>query len=472
MSQPQLEMKKTKGIASRIMEVNVFVLLFAVLAIAAILTYVLPAGEYTRVEVNGRNVVDPSSFQLVESTPVNLMGMVNSVHTGMVEAAHIIFIVLIFGGTFGVLNATGAIEALIVTLSRKLANKEKLFIPLMMLLFGLAGAFIGMAEDAIVYIGIMVPIAIALGFDAITGVAIVIVGASVGFTAAIMNPYNVGVAQGIAELPLFSGMGFRIAVFIIMYLVSVWYIYRYAMKVKADPAYGFLGNQSRSNTGELQSEIKLTTTHKLVILALVVCYAVNIYGIIKWDWYFTEIAGIFLLLGIVAGVIGRLTANQLVDSFISGASMLMMGALVIGLARAVVVVLNEGQIMDTLLHYSVDVINQFPPALTAVGMYLLQSVISYIVPSGSGQAALTMPLMAPLSDMVGVTRQTAVLAFQMGDGISNIFTPTSSSLLAVLALAGIPFMKWVKWFTPLILMHYAIGLGAVIVAQFIGYGPF
>lgn len=472
MSQPQLEMNKPKGIAARIMEVNVFVLLFAVLAIAAILTYVLPAGEYTRIEVNGRSVVDPNSFKLVESTPVNLLGLVNSVHTGLVEASHIIFIVLIFGGTFGVLNATGAIEAMIITLSRKLENKEKLFIPLMMLLFGMGGAFTGMAEDTIAYIGIMVPIAIALGFDVITGVAIVILGASIGFTSGIMNPYNVGVAQGISELPLFSGIEFRIVLFIVMYLVSVWYIYRYAMKVKADPSYGYFGSTGSQQQKQMDKDFKMNTSQKLVIASLVICYAVNVYGVIKLEWYFTEIAGLFLLLGIVAGILGKLPSNKMVDSFMNGAASIMTGALVVGLARAIVVVLNQGHIMDTLLSYAVDAINHFPPALTASGMYLLQSVISYVVPSGSGQAALTMPIMAPLSDLVGVSRQTAVLAFQMGDGISNMFTPTSGALMAVLALAGIPYMKWVKWFTPLLLIHYGIGLAAVIVAQMIGYGPF
>lgn len=471
MSQPQVDMQPNKQ--KKLWEVNVFALLFAVLAIAVVLTYLLPAGEYARVEVNGRSVIDPNSFQFIESSPVKPLGLVNSIHTGLVEASGIIFFVLIIGGTFGILTATGAIEALIVTLSRMLKNQEKWLIPIMMLFFAAGGSLMGMAEETLPYIAIMIPLAIALGFDAMTGAAIVLVGASVGFTSALMNPFTIGVAQGIAELPPFSGMGFRLAVFVVMYVVSTAFILRYASKVKRDRSVGFFGPFEGKSTSELlREETKLTARHKWILSCFVLNFGVLVFGVIQYGWYLTELSGLFILLGIIIGLVGRLGVNQLVDAFMKGAAGLIAGALVIGVARAVVVALNDGHILDTILYYAAGLLNQLPGTLTAIGMLVLQTAISFIVPSGSGMAALTMPIMAPLAELVGVTRQTAVLAYQFGDGISNIFIPTSGYFMAGLALAGIPWTRWIKWITPLILMQYAIAVVAVIVAHWSGYGPF
>ncbi|WP_103106677.1 YfcC family protein [Brevibacillus reuszeri] len=471
MSQLHVDVQPKKQ--KKLWDINVFALLFVVLAIAVVLTYLLPAGEYGRVEVNGRNVIDPATFQFIEASPVKPLGLVNSVHTGLVEASGVIFFVLIIGGTFGIITATGAIEALIVTLSKLLRNQEKWLIPIMMLFFAAGGSLMGMAEETLPYIAIMIPLAIALGFDAITGAAIVLVGASVGFTSALMNPFTVGVAQGIAELPPFSGMGYRIAVFVVMYIVSTAFILRYASKVKKDRSAGFFGLFEGKSTSELlREDIQLTVRHKWILSLFVLNFGVLVFGVIEYGWYLTELSGLFLLLGIIIGFTGKLSVNHIVDAFMKGAAGLIAGALVIGVARAVVVVLNDGHILDTILYYSAGVLNQLPSTFTALGMLVLQTIISFIVPSGSGMAALTMPIMAPLAELVGVTRQTAVLAYQFGDGISNIFIPTSGYFMAGLALAGIPWTRWMKWIFPLIMMQYAVAAVAVFVAHLIGYGPF
>ncbi|MED4780508.1 C4-dicarboxylate ABC transporter permease [Brevibacillus choshinensis] len=468
MSQPNVSVNTPLNKKPR--EINVFVLLLLVLIVASIATYVLPAGEYTRTEVNGRNVVVPDTYKGIESTPVSLMGIIGSVHTGMVEASSIIFFVLIIGGTFGILTATGTIEALISTLSRKLANQEKWLIPIMMLFFAMGGALMGMAEETLAYIGIMIPLAIALGFDVITGTAIVLVGASIGFTTAVMNPFTVGIAQSIAELPPFSGMGYRILLFVIMYAVSVYFVYRYAMKVKRDRGYGFIADGKYDTVGS--KELKLETKHKIVLGCFLLNFVILAYGVVKFEWFITEIAGLFTILGIIIAFVGRLPASDAVGAFMKGAAGLISGALIIGVARAIVVILTDGHVIDTILFHASSAIHHLPPALSVVGMYLLQAIIHLIVPSGSGQAALTMPIMAPLADLVGVTRQTAVLSFSMADGIGNIIFPTSGYFMAGLAIAGIPWVRWAKWILPLILTQYAIGLVAVVVAQLIGYGPF
>lgn len=459
-------MKKNKTI-------NVFVLLLIVLSIATILTHIIPAGEYARVELNGREVVDSKSFSSVKQSPVDFFDFFKAIHTGMVEAADIIFFVLIIGGTFGILSATGTLETLMAVISRKLASKEKWLIPVMMLFFALGGSLMGMAEETLAYIPILVPLAIALGFDIFTGTAIVLIGASIGFTTAVMNPFTVGIAQGIAGLPIFSGMLYRILLFIIMYGVAVWFVYRHAMKVKKDPSIGYFGGYQDINLKQsFDPNITFEKKHKWVLSCFLLNFVILVFGVIKFQWYITEIAALFILLGIIIGLAGRLTADQIVQSFMKGSAGLITGALVIGLSRATLVVLEEGHIIDTILYHTSALLQHIPSIFSAGGMFILQSLLHFVVPSGSGQAALTMPIMAPLADLVGVTRQTAVLSFSMADGIGNIIFPTSGYFMAALSLAGIPWIRWAKWVWPLILIQYGIGCIAVIIAHLVRYGPF
>lgn len=454
-------------------KMNVFALLLGILLIATLLTYIIPAGEYARVDVDGRTVVDADSFKWIDSTPVGPFEMIKSIHTGMVEASNIIFFVLIIGGFFGVLSATGTVDVLITTMANKLAAREKLLIPVMMLFFAAGGSLMGMAEEGLAYIPLLIPLALALGFDTITGTAIVLLGASAGFTTAVMNPFTVGIAQGIAELPLFSGMAFRLILFVIVYLVSVIFVYRYAMKVKKNPSLGFYGNYSRENASSLlESTAKLTSKHKFILAAFLLNYVVLAFGVIKYQWYITEIAALFVALTVVIGLIGRLSVEKMVSSFTSGSAALIGGALVIGLSRATLVVLNDGHIVDSMLYWISDAIKDVPPYLSVIGMYNFQAIIHFILASGSGHAMLTMPIMTPLADLLDITRQTAVLSFSFADGIGNIIFPTAGTLMAGLAIAGIPWTKWVKWVLPLVLIQYVIGLAAVVIAYLIGYGPF
>ncbi|WP_028399721.1 YfcC family protein [Ectobacillus panaciterrae] len=454
-------------------KINIFVLLFSILAIATLLTYILPAGEYAHIEKDGHTTVNPDSFKWIASAPVGFFDMIKAVHTGMVEAGNIIFFLLIIGGFFGVLRATGTIDVLIATMARKLATREKLLIPVVMLVFAVGGSLMGMAEETLAYVPLVIPLALALGFDAITGTAIVIVGALSGFTTAIMNPFTVGIAQGVAELPMFSGMGFRLVLFVVVYLVSVTYIYRYAMKVKKNPSMGIYGKYKKEEANQLlQSSARLTARHKYILGAFLINYIILAFGVIKFQWYITEIAALFVVLTIVIGIIGKLSADHIINSFIKGSEALLGGALIIGVSRAILVVLNEGHIVDPMLHQVAESIQHIPAYLSVAGMYSFQTLIHFILASGSGHAMLTMPIMVPLADLLHITRQTAVLSFSFADGIGNMIFPTATTLMASLAIAGIPWTKWAKWILPLVLIQYLIGLIAVITAHFIGYGPF
>lgn len=453
--------------------VNVFVLLFCVLVVAAGLSYILPVGEYSRAMVNGRDVVVPNTYKLVTSTPVSFLGIFASIHQGLVDAGPIIFYVLIIGGMFEVMNTTGTIHAMLATLSKKLANKGLLFIAVLMFIFSVGGSLIGMAEENLIYIPLMIPVALSLGYDVITGTAIVLMGAGIGFTTAVMNPFTVGIAQNIAKLPMFSGIGLRLVLYVIMYVTAVTFVYRYAEKVKKDPSLGCFGDGKYvSETSADAPEIKLERKHKFILVAFLCNFSILTFGVMKLEWGMQEMSALFVILSIVIAFIARLSSDQYIDAFMKGAAGILVGALVIGMARAIVVVLTNGKLIDTILFNASGVLHYLPASLSAAGMFVIQALIHVIVPSGSGQAALTMPIMVPLADLLHVTRQTAVLIFSLADGIGNTIFPTSGYFMAGLAIAGVPWQKWAKVMMKLVVLQYIVAIVAVILANMFHYGPF
>ncbi|MFR7989423.1 MAG: YfcC family protein [Anaerovoracaceae bacterium] len=454
---------------------HVYALLIGIVVICAILTYIVPAGSYEMMTLkDGREVVDPNSFQYTEQTPVDLMGVLSSVFRGMLEAADIIFLIFIFGGCFGVITDTGALEAGLVRVTKFLAGKEAMIIPVLMVLFSLMGAIVGSAEDLLPYVPILVSLCVALGFDSITGTAIVLCGGAAGFTSGFLNAYTVGVAQGIAGLHLFSGLGYRLVVYAAFVILTVGYVYRYARKIKKNPTLSSMHDvdQNRDDKLDLDKMHEFGLKEKLVLLSLLVTIILLIIGTVKWGWYFEEIAALFFGLSIVSAIFSRMSINQYAISLGEGMAGIAMGALVCGFARGITVVLTDGNILHTILHSIAGVLSELPSSISALGMYVFQCLLDYPIPSGSGQASVTMPIMAHLADLTGVTRQTSVLAFQLGDGISNVFSPTSGYFMAALALAKIPFEKWVKWILPLIGLQYLLGAVLVLIAQFTSYGPF
>lgn len=450
---------------------HVFVILFSVIVLSVIATHFITSGEFERVKnEQGRTVVVDGTYKEVASSPAGFMDIFRSIQKGSIEAGNIIFYIFFVGGAFGIFRATGAVEGAVGSISQKIKGRENLVIPVFMTLFALGGAMMGLAEETIPYISIIVPLCLMLGFDSMVGAAIVLLGTGAGFTAAYMNPFTVGVAQGIAELPLFSGLGLRFAFWVIFLSISITYVMIYAKKVQKDPTKSVMGNMPDSETCKPGAGMtKMSPEHKRVLIVLVISLVTLAFGVIKFGWYINEIAGLFLLMGVAMGAVAKMSPNRIADSFIEGCRVLVLGALVVGFARAILVVLQDAKAMDTILYGLSSLIQTLPSSLAALGMYISQCLLNFIVPSGSGQAALTMPIMTPLSDLLGVTRQTAVLAFQFGDGISNIFSPTSGYFMAGLALAGISWDKWAKWILPLILIHYSLGAVFITFAHFIGW---
>lgn len=453
---------------------HVYVILLTIIVICTILSYLVPAGQYSMVDLDGREVIDASTYTEIEQTPVDFVGLMKAVPQGMVDTATIIFFIFIVGGAFGVIESTGAVEAGIAQITRKLQGRERLIIPIVMLVFSLGGAIIGLAEETLPFIPIMVSFAIALGFDSITGVAIVLVGAGAGFAGAFMNPFTVGVGQGIAGLPLFSGIGFRIVMYLCMTTLCIAFVYRYSGKVKKNPQLSLMYelDKERDLNTDISQFKEFGTREKVVLMVLAATIAILVYGVLRQGWYLTEIAGLFLVMAIVVALVSKMGLNGFAEQLSIGMANIAGGALVVGFARGILVVLDQGHILHTLLYYSAAGISYLPSAITTLGIYVFQCLLNFLIPSGSGQAAVSLPLLCPLSDMVGITRQTAVLAYQLGDGISNIFTPTSGYFMAGLALAKVPWIKWAKWILPLILLEYLLGAVFVVIANAIHLGPF
>ncbi|MFA1820037.1 YfcC family protein [Virgibacillus oceani] len=468
---------ETNDKKSRFKMPHTYVLLFGVIVFAGLLTYVLPAGQFDRYEdpETGRELVDAATYGTVEANPQNLFDMLMAVPKGMENGAYIIFFVFIVGGAFGIIQSTGVIDRGINVLIEKLNGREIWAVPLFIILFSFTGAVMGLAEELLPFYPIMVVLAIRMGFDSITGVSLVLLGAGAGFAGAFLNPFTVGIAHGIAELPLFSGMGFRIIMFATMVLSTAIYIMIYAKRVKNDPTISPMYELDKKRDLALEDvdeDAGFSIRHKIVLTVFIIGLLFIAFGVIQLGWYIHELSAAFLSVGIIAGVVGGLGINKTAEEFIKGAAGITFGALVIGIASGIIVVLEEGMVLDTIVYYLAESVSALPSFMSAIGMFFVQMILNFFIPSGSGQAAASMPVMVPVADLIGMSRQTAVVAFQFGDGITNVINPTSAYFMAGLALAGIPWEKWAKWVWPLILMWMGIAMIFLIIASMIEFGPF
>ena len=442
---------------------NTFVLLFAILALIALATWFVPGGKYETHLVNGKQLVDPNTFHYVASSPQGLVALMKAPIKGFVEAAQIIGFVLIVGGAFAVVQKTEAIDTAIRSIARAHAHSKLVratIIPVFVTLFSLGGATFGMNEEVIPFILIFVPLALALGYDTVTGVSIPFLGSQVGFGAAFLNPFNVGIAQGIAGVPVFSGMGYRLIVWAAATFVTIAFLMWYAARVKRNPALSptyVLDQSRRQEHPVVLADERMTGRHAAVLAIFALTLGAMVIGVVKYDWFIDEIAALFLAMAIVVGMVGRLGPDSWVASFMQGVKDLAPTALVIAIARATMVIARDAHIIDTMLHALMPLVQSSHPVFAAQKMYLIQSVINFFIHSGSGQAALTMPIMAPLADLVGVTRQTAILAFQLGE-LSTPMIPTSGITVGVLALARVPWLTWAKWMIPLQLIYLVLAL--------------
>lgn len=453
-------LKKPIDISTAKRAPHTFVILFGIIVLLGIATYFIPSGQYdTTVDESGRELVVSGTYHSVESAPANPFDIFTSILSGMTDGAEIIFFLLIIGGALGVLNATGAIDRLLQRVLDKFAGKELWIIPILLGFFALSGATFGMSEEAIPYLLIILPILLKIGFDRILIAALPLVGTAVGWAGAFTNPFNIGIAQQIAGLPIFSGMAVRIGLFIILYLAAAVYFTLYGARILKDPNRSLIGiGPADDSFASTTSTDEPLTTRDIFILWVFIGTIVAVpIGIIAFDWFITEMSALFVIMALVVAIIAKMNYNVVADSFTKGCQSLLVAALSVGLAYSGISLLENAHVIDTIIYGLSTAVGSLSSNWAAVGMVGAQSVINYIVTSGSGQAALTMPIMAPLADLVDVSRQTAVLAYQFGDGISNGFTPTNGAMMAGLAIAGVSWFKWVRFLWPLMVIFYILG---------------
>lgn len=432
---------------------HIYVLLVSIIIICAIASWILPAGEFERaLNDAGREMVVPGTYHIIESTPVGFFTLVQSLYNGTVDAAGVTFFVFISYASIGLIIASGAFNGLVASMLRILKGSARaVIIPVFITLIGCASSTIGVFEEMFPFIPIFVGISIAMGYDAIVGLAIVALGTGLGYSGAVMNPFTVGMAQSIADIPQMSGAGFRIVCHLVLIAVASVYVVRYALKIQADPSkslvYGDNFDSLTMDSDNIENK-QFGIREKLVLATLVVGIVVIVWGTKTKGWYFAELSAVFLLMGLVSGFIMGWGPNVIAEKVAVSFSEIAVACMMIGIARGILVVLQAGHIIDTIVYYLSIPLSNLPGAISAIAMFLVQTGLNFFIPSGSGQAVTSMPIMAPLADLIGISRQSAVLAFQFGDGLSNIMWPTAMTPI-ICGIAGVKIDKWWKWFVPL-----------------------
>ncbi len=409
---------------------NTYVIIAVIIALCAVLTWFVPGGQYVKADDG------TLSYESVDAVPQTWQ-VLSAVYHGFVKQAGIIVFILVVGGAFWLLNATGAVEAGIQRFIVRIGKRDILVLVALTVLFSLAGAVFGMSEETIPFVGIVVPLVVSMGYDAFMGMLVVYVASNVGFSSAFLNPFTVGIAQGMADLPLFSGMGYRIFCWAFLTILMVVFVWFYAKRTRKEPTVILSASE--------ESVTPLTKRQSWILVVLLLTVIALIVGVTCWDWYMPEITGLFLGMGIVCGIIAGFSANKIADELLAGARDILSAALVVGFASGIIVILQDGKVVDSILHGMQEGLDGSSPAASLSAMYGIQALINFVIPSATAKAAITIPIMAPFADMVGVSRQAMVLAFQFGDGFTNMVTPTSGVLVAALAMARIPYAKWVKW---------------------------
>jgi uncharacterized ion transporter superfamily protein YfcC len=448
---------------------HTLVLLLGMVVAALLLTYLLPAGSFERVDAgHGRMQVVPGTYRPTpEVNPLSPLAVFTAVFGGLGAAHEIVFFVLITGGALAVLRRTGALDAALGWALARLGHRPLWLVAGGVVLFATGSATIGMAEEYLPFVPIVVALATALGYDAVTAVGILCVGYGIGYGIAPLNPFTVLVAQDIAGLTPGSGWWYRLVLAGVLAPVGVHHVWGYARRVREQPSASYVADLAPPAVPFAAPA--MTRRHAGVLLASAAALALLVWGIAAREWHLAEMSALFLGLALAAALVGRLGADTTAETFIAGAAELTGTALLIGFARGIQLVLERGGVIDTIVHGIAGPLGTLPPAAAAVAMFVVQGLTNLFIPSGSGQAFVTMPLMAPLADLVGLSRQVAVLAYQFGDGFTNILVPTNAVLVGILAIAGVPFDRWLRFVVPFALKLAGVGSAALAVAVWVGY---
>ncbi|MGI2800848.1 YfcC family protein [Photobacterium damselae] len=460
---------------------SAYTILMLLTVCMAALTWLIPAGQYQMVnnETLGKMVPLVGSYQTVTSNPQGIIDILMAPIQGfydpgeyMARAVDVALFVLVIGGYLAVVTRTGAIDAGIAGTMEKLNGREKWMIPILMGLFALGGTVYGMAEETIPFYALLIPVMIAAGYDSIVGVAIIMVGAGIGCLGSTINPFATVIASNAAEINFMDGIGLRLAILILGWIMCTIYVMRYAEKVKNDPSQSIVASQKDENErlflhGKEQETPELNTTRKIVLMVFGLTFAVMMWGVSVQGWWMAELSALFIGSSILVGFIGRLSETELTDSFVDGARDLLGVALIIAIARGLVVVMDDGNITHTILNYAEGLLAGLPQIAFINAIYWVEAVLCLVVPSSSGLAVLSMPVLAPLADFAGVSRELVVTAFQSASGLPNLVTPTSGVVMGGLAIGRVAYSSWLRFIGPLLgmltlMVMILLSLGVVI----------
>ena len=452
---------------------HTLVLLFFMMILAQIATYLLKPGKFdTTTDSRGHTVVVPGSYhEMKDAEKLEPWHIFTVIPRAFAQTQDIIFFVFIIGGALAVIRATGVIDAFLGKLIHKYRERPWMLIFFTMLVFSIGSSTLGMAEEFIPFVPVLLILCLSLKLDNITAIAVMVVGYGIGYGVAALNPFTVMVAQEIAQLKPTSGISFRLFLFIPFFAVGFLHVYGYAKKVYRHPEKSF--DREVDMDFELPREnAPIKKRHWFILLVIFLALLLIIYGISElsgWNWYLVELGAVFLGVTVLVAIIGRLSPDKTAIEFSNGAAELTTTALLIGFARSIALILEDGVVLHTIVDGLASPLGKAGPEIGSVGMYLIQSFINFFIPSGSGQAYVTMPLMTPIADIAGISRQVAVLAYQFGDGFTNMIVPTNAVLMGILGIGRIPYDKWFKFIFPLILKLWLLGSVALIFAVLIGY---
>lgn len=454
-------------------KVNAFCLLFFVIALCGLASYFITPGAFTRVVNEGRTVVVPGSYHTIEKAALSPLAIFDAVPNGIIGAANIVVLILIVGGAIEVYNFSGTINAGIGKLVKSVGQTGGVFVIILLFsIFGVLGGFLGWIETCIPFAPLIIPILLALGYDSLVGVSVIVLGTMMGFAIGPTNVYTVGIAHEVSQLPKFSGIGLRLIAYFVFMSITLIYILIYANRVKKSPEKSYMKGIDTSDLKiDLSEKIELTKGQMIALLVLGITFAISIFGMLKLKWTIVNMSGVFLLSGIVAGLITKMKGSEIADSFISGAKASMGGAMIVGVARGVQWILEQGGIIDPIINSLSHLLNGLPPLASAIGIFVIITLLNALVPSGSGKAIAIMPILIPLAELIGITRQTMILAYQFGDGISNTFWFTYGGLLIFLSYGKVPISRWYKFVLPLIGILFVSSIIFLGIAIKIGYGP-
>lgn len=451
------------------------IILVCVIVFCAIASYIIPAGVYDRVKdvQTGKMVVDPSTFHYVAQKPTGFLDFFTSINKGFKGGISIIAFLFMVGGSLNILAKTGAIVAGLSALVEKLKNRSVLLIPVLMTTLATFSTLAGCNEEYLAFTPLVVSVALALGFDSLTALGMLFCSVAAGYGAGCTQPFSVGVAQGIAGVPIFSGLPYRMGIFVVLLVLNISYVMYHARKVKKDPKSSpvYESDLLKRDKIDLSTAEKLSTRQAFCLGLLGLNFVCIIIGVLKFDFYMNEISAIFLIMGILSGIICRLHPNEICDAFLEGCKGMMLPCLAVAMCKAATILLDNAKVMDTIIYYLAGMLDIFPSSIIAFGMFIIQDCFNLLVPSSSGQAAISMPIMAPLADIVGLTRQTAVFAFTFGDAFTNCITPASGATMSYLAMANVPYKKWARFILPLIGMWWIVAFCFLTYATAIHLGP-